>query len=1323
MGDGEHQVPASSYTYYYYTEDAASNQLPLVDNSGNIITDANVTYSIYTPIVMSPALASTQLGPGMSFELYVDTGTGPALAYTSATIDFTSYNWTQVVNFISNEIAANTSYVTNAVKIAGVDYIKLADCTVVEAYIQITGPGIYASTSDIPQQPPSNTSRFGVSDAFVYQLPSGDDFLYGSRGLDGNTQEGSIQITDIAAGTTTEVFHPIDIPINQMTLVDQPPPAVGYKMNHLSPDTNTDPYYCLTTAIVDNSGGTWNDGYVYVSDDLQGLGISVYDQSEALVDYIDLKAVYAINGVIRYIHAHPTLGHLIILVEETTTKIDVYKLEHTGTTLWSLTPQGPILAANEFTLGSITTQGQYTVASTTPNSITVTGVPGWVNNQWSNYRIYTSALPPGFNQAVLYNFPTVPNISNNTTTLFIDPTAVPTFDASLLAPGDSIYMLGESDTFFNVYDGAGIWANDAYNDWDFTFEANGVSPQLNGKKYYIAGTNASSPPNNVPSLRIASNTTIGGYYNTASTDNSTVSSLLPGVPYKLYKNKCGALYYSTFHNFFYWSAGNGTVVVLDQDGVLQTQFQLQDSTGTDLTDGAFQFVEDPIGGTVYAVMRSANLAINANVSSILTSKDIYRISQFGVPIAAINGAARWNEDISGRIAYEPVGRKLYFTSATSRRIIEWATLTNTWNSKTIPSVYKKSASLETLGGVVYIPGSGSKFVVMNRLANAATPTIQTQYLFTNLFVYDYATNTIDSVLIGADTYSYTGAESGWNLKNLGEMFGEYNGYKDYCYGGMSINIYNGKIYFKQYQEERYYVCTPQVETGIAQIWAIGENPNTGGQISTYRLIRIFNIQSDGTVVPSVRTIYTYLLPRSLKRGPRYIKWDANTAHVIGVTNETAEIILIDPDNLTGFYGGPNLTGTLLSIPLTSKLSMYTNDVAITNKIEDPATFVINDATGRVHLFGKQPGGQVYNYQVYSSADLISTSATPTLTLQGNTGTPNNPGLYNTGGGDKGHNYPTVFNPTTNTIWQMGNLLRNTVPGDLETDRIINVYSATSMVLLQTINLTALGAVTDGATVTNGTTDLYHNHFYHPNLDIMVYYGKTNDKLLFINPTTYTILYNGPLFDIVNLNRSPSLGAQNFGWMLPYNLGIFVDRNDNATTDEFWTFVEASYTQYDGVIHDYYSVDVDDSVSGIQSIIIHDSAFTPTLNAPYTFGHYKIQSAAPFPGFDVAYWNSINGTYPTIFLIVNDVLELTMLDPTRQLIKVENITQGWTYDVTVPGDVNKTTLPTFNTKNSINFFAVKADNINLFTNDLLELTFANPVYPNCPFINQIQVDIT
>ena len=263
-----------------------------------------------------------------------------------------------------------------------------------------------------------------------------------------------------------------------------------------------------------------------------------------------------------------------------------------------------------------------------------------------------------------------------------------------------------------------------------------------------------------------------------------------------------------------------------------------------------------------------------------------------------------------------------------------------------------------------------------------------------------------------------------------------------------------------------------------------------------------------------------------------------------------------------------------------------------------------------------------------------------------------------------------------------------------------------------IDLTTASAVTDGS------TGFYHNHSDIDGMNMMGFYGKTNDLLVLIDKTSYQIVYSGPVLPLVNLNRSPALTAQDFGWMVGYSNGFYVDRHPQSTTKEWWVFLtnSGSGVQYSAKVHNYLTANVNGGTP-----IVNEDVTNPTFDA-YTFAQYKVQEALPAPGQDVVFWNDNYTAGGFITVNANETLELTHFHISEHLVKVENVTQSWTYDLSIPGDVNKTTLPTFNTKNSIPFFVVKADSILLVNNDILKLTISNSVYPTCPFELFVQVNI-
>lgn len=1299
LRDGTNQTWAPGYVYTYYLEDAASNQIQITtDSNGNPVTGSTTdfTFDIDTLINMSPALLASQLGPGMIFNLWV---TDPALnnPYTSPAVDFTSFTWPQVVAFIANEITNNTAFTATPTTLSGNEYIKLIPCTnLTSAYITLTAANLFEGPNDIPQVDPTSAARHGIADAFIYDSGAGDK-IYGTRGLAGSNK-GLIQVTDITSQTTLEYNHDINIPINQMTLVNEAPPTTAYAMTHFPDDPNG--IHALTMGIVTNPIH-WNIDLVYVCEDYDSKIITVYDSSNVQVDSYNLNPV----GPIRYIEVRQATGEIMVLCESGANVMDMYLVNHSGITFWSDSLVGSVACNNDAYVGTITGVATFTVLSSTPTSITVTPNPGWAIGQWDNYRIHVDTGALAGSQAVtwLYDLPNGQlNYGNNANTLFINNTYPVTFDASLLAPGDIITLLGEADTFAFVYENGAPYTPGQYNGYDLVFEYSPISPILAGARWTVENT-STHPITGTPFLRLNQYNT-GGYYAKTSIQNSTLSNLLPGATYRVYRNSCGAFFYNEVFDSFYFSTGGGSVEIFTGGGTSVSSFQMLDPTGSPISEGAFHFTAHPVSGEVYAIMRGSDMSEVGSPYIKVVSSDIYRIDAGGSPMPAIDGGALWGEYIAGRLSW--VSGKLYFTSTESRTLIEYDVSggTHVLYPLTNAPVYKKSESIELIEGAVHL--GGDQFVIMNRLENSTVTTTKTKYLFTNLFIYDIGTDTVDTVLIGAPADAYNAGEAAWNSRNLGEMFAEFNGYKDYC-SGLSIKTYNGSIYYKQYAEESYYRFTPTAETGVAQIWCIGRNLTSGADASTYRVIRIFNIQADGSLQSSVRNIYTYRTARGLKQGPVYIQYSSYYQGVLGVTDARSELFLINCSNFTGYYGGPNLE--LANLVFTSYLSINTKkDLALadlTNQIEDPARFVLDPSGIQVTMFGKESGAQRFNFRIYDDIDIQSPNNS--VTNSGVTGNPapaSNPGLFNTG---SYADYLPVWDSNNNTIWMMGNLTRNN--GAIEGDRIIRVFNAGTMSVVTTINLTTLSAIPTGA------THLYWNFFHVPAMDMMVFYGKGNDKLVMIDCTSYALRYNGPILPIINLNRSPLLGAQNYGWMVPYNNGFFLDRNDNGTTDEFWTYIDDATggVQYNGAAFGWLTINVNGT-----DILIHDDLSNPTLYGN-TFGQWKVVDApAIFPSAFPLWNNMVGGS--TITVAPNETIEFTQFSMDEQLVKVENLTTGDIYDITDPAYLDVATLPTYNTLNSVPFFAIKADYINLNPGDQLEFTFKNLVYPNCPFKNNITV---
>jgi hypothetical protein len=206
--------------------------------------------------------------------------------------------------------------------------------------------------------------------------------------------------------------------------------------------------------------------------------------------------------------------------------------------------------------------------------------------------------------------------------------------------------------------------------------------------------------------------------------------------------------------------------------------------------------------------------------------------------------------------------------------------------------------------------------------------------------------------------------------------------------------------------------------------------------------------------------------------------------------------------------------------------------------------------------------------------------------------------------------------------------------------------------------------------------------------------------------------------LYNFKRSPILNPATTleGWIVPYGLGFFLDYAIQSTLTERWTYIVPTTVSYIGNTHDLLTATVNAT-----NVVFQENVASPSLTGS-TFVQYKVQDASPLPGNDVSYWdNAITGGV-SITVNQNKVLEFTQFSLTEQLIKVENVTQSVVYDITDPTYLNVATLPTWNTINSIPFFAIQADGINLINGDVLEFTIANAEFPNCPFIQTITVTI-
>lgn len=212
----------------------------------------------------------------------------------------------------------------------------------------------------------------------------------------------------------------------------------------------------------------------------------------------------------------------------------------------------------------------------------------------------------------------------------------------------------------------------------------------------------------------------------------------------------------------------------------------------------------------------------------------------------------------------------------------------------------------------------------------------------------------------------------------------------------------------------------------------------------------------------------------------------------------------------------------------------------------------------------------------------------------------------------------------------------------------------------------------------------------------------NGKFVLINATTRQTVYNGSIVSAANFLRTPPLLlASYYGWMVPYNNGVFLDYTIPTLLNERWVYLTPQTVTYTGLTHNILTINVE-SVD----ILLQDDVYATTLIGN-TFGQWKVLTDDT--------WASIPGG-GTITINPNEIIEFVMFDNQIKLIEVENLTTATLYDLANYTDLS--TLPTFNNKNFIRNFSIKADNINVSNGDQLKFTFSNPANANNPFINTV-----
>lgn len=813
----------------------------------------------------------------------------------------------QALDNIANSINTTTTYTASAVILGGIPYLRInvPGTGYTSASVKFEGPNILTkSPFDIYQT--SSTGALGSTpSSFSY-----NGFLYSAF----NESTAKIVASDINNPTVaTNYNHPIDITVFEIGLVSEAPPAIAYSLDHVTSGGD----HSLNIAI-----DTLTTGYAYIADNTT---VSVYDGT-TLIDSQDLSALLGgPTTPIRLMEFNTTDNTLYVFVDSSGLDnfyiVDVAPWSIITSGVYGQTnylKRGSITAYNNLTLGATAAMGTITSVPTQPILCATIpcppGTPG--NNQndginsalfqdntknWpvtgttvqyssADYYVYNSTQL-GLGAMLFYNntlyFPQ-PGIGADTIRVGTGVTTTGTKTPFLVSNGDSYEIFHR--TFISDY----ATGNFTSRTW------------ANTSRYLIeSGRNAGSNG--------FLNTTVGAYTNTVfpidsyaryfnsplrdKQVNSTIG-LDPSSNYLLYDITDGGTTYESSGNLVYVSLDGGIVEAIDNLGAV-TSIQLYKdyplNTPGNEVEVPLQLVADNLSGFVYGIARDARSTVDDMNVYILQGS-----TQYGV----IDGSTKWGIPICGQIAVNPLTSDLFFTGKNTRKLIyvQYPTSSQNWNMQDVPSVYEKlngftygdSSVIERIQGATLVQGTGAgteKLVIMNYLQQTFSTELKYTYEVANLFVYDVGTNTVEQVLTGTGVNSYSGTAASYNPNRYGEFFG-FNDYNtDYCYGGLSIktNTANGQIFWKKSISDQVYFSEAHAETGVAQIW---------GSSTASGLMRIWNIQSDGSLVPSKRTIYDYYSATF-----NNFIYDSYYEKLITVPSGNGyQFYLINPKTLGGLHG-------------------------------------------------------------------------------------------------------------------------------------------------------------------------------------------------------------------------------------------------------------------------------------------------------------------------------------------------------------------------------------------------------------------------------------
>jgi hypothetical protein len=806
----------------------------------------------------------------------------------------------QALNQIAGAINTASIYTASAVVVGGYPYLKInvPDITYASASVIFEGPNILTKGGpDILQ----TSSAAAAPSSINY-----NGFLYTSFSETANSK---IVASDINNPTVaTNYSHPIDIPISEIVLVPEVPPATVYSLDRLSSGGN----YSLNVAVDTSTG------YSYIADNTT---VSVYDGT-LLIDSQDLSLLPGgPTTPIRLMEFNTTDSTLYVFVDGASNNFYImvgygaWVINSVGTySQTNYIQRSSITAWNNTTaVGSVTTVPTQPIPCATipcpnPNpALVANNANDGVNSAlfqdstktWNVVPPSSSSFPEdlyyvynstrGLLGAMFYYYAPAPTIYQ-----------APGISGNTVRIGTALTNSG-TKTPFLVQNGDNYGIFHRVNISDYTSGNFNSRTWANTTKYLIeSGRNANSNGYLTSGALNHTNTTFNiDSYNRGITprDNRTNSTigLDPTSNYLLYDITDGGTAYESSSNYVYVSLNNGIVQMIDNTGlVISTQLYKDYPLNTIPVEVPLQLVADNASGFVYGIARDARSAID--------DMNVY-ILQGYVQYGVIDGSTKWNTPISGQIAVDESTGMIYFTGKNTRKFITVQYPSSTgplWGQADVPSVYEKlngftygnGSIIERIQGASFI--GNMKFVIMNYLQQTYSTELKYTYEVANLFVYDFNTQTVEQVLIGTGVNTYSGAPGSYNPNFYGESFGINNYNNDYCYGGLGVktNPNNGQIFWKKSVVDQVYFSEAHNETGVAQIWG-----NGAGSTTCSKLMRIWNIQSDGSLIPSKRTIldnyssFYNMLYDSYYEGL-----------ITGVSGIGYQFYIINPKTLGGVHG-------------------------------------------------------------------------------------------------------------------------------------------------------------------------------------------------------------------------------------------------------------------------------------------------------------------------------------------------------------------------------------------------------------------------------------